>query len=722
MKKETLNGIWDYRIGFGAWEKICVPYSAQPVGRSEVKRFFDVDRQYAHVFLRFEGIAYAADVYVNGEFLGKMLPYCRYDFEITDIAQDAQNELRVVLEDIAPVFGPSEGWQNYGGVIHDVWLLYAGENRIEDAFFSCQLKNGYRDADVSFRVRLTKAAPVRVRLSREGKCALDRVFEGGDIRFSLEDVALWSPESPALYELSATVRDADADECKMYVGFREFSHNGRHFLLNGREIFLKGVCRHEMVGESGHTPTEKQIFDDLRAIKEAGMNFVRLVHYPHDAKTLEIADSLGLLVSEEPGLWWSDTENSEIRSGSVEVLRRTIRRDRNHACVAFWLCFNECRFTEGYLMESAAACREEDSTRLVSGANCMSDEDTLHYFDLCGFDFYTMHPYSETTQRAKRSAKLLTGKPLLFTEWGGHFVYDNPKLIGEFISDFASLYANTDENGTLAGACFWEWAEMYEFGRGTPACRDGILKEGLVDINRRETLIFDAYKNAWARMDAPGCPEDRYEYRAQGALEGMKALTCIGGGTDFDAALNEAREPIGRYLVNKRLRNLRVGPKLYKAEIPGMYPLPLTVGDGARLVFPVEDAVSKAVMLGGVSLPKGYPIGGEYGEAVLDFIFVYENGETDVHTLKNGEEITTCFTTFGPSQIHAVSEKGMPFARFSYDKNHENYKIDRLTIRPEKAGKVKDIVLQSSGNGYNALVYGLYIDTEGAHESNGDLS
>ena len=41
----------------------------------------------------------------------------------------------------------------------------------------------------------------------------------------------------------------------------------------------------------------------MRMIKAMGCNFVRLVHYPHDRRIVELADEIGLIVSEEPGFW-----------------------------------------------------------------------------------------------------------------------------------------------------------------------------------------------------------------------------------------------------------------------------------------------------------------------------------------------------------------------------------------------------------------------------------
>lgn len=55
-----------------------------------------------------------------------------------------------------------------------------------------------------------------------------------------------------------------------------------------------------MIGDSGHVVSYEQIEADMRMIKSTGSNFVRLVHYPHCKATPDIADKLGLMVSEEP--------------------------------------------------------------------------------------------------------------------------------------------------------------------------------------------------------------------------------------------------------------------------------------------------------------------------------------------------------------------------------------------------------------------------------------
>lgn len=332
---------------------------------------------------------------MNGKALGEMLPCCEYEFEITEHIIEGENTLSVELEDLNLCFGPTPGWENFGGIIRDVSLIYRDDNYISDVFFKTDLCNEYKDAEVSVDVQTDK-------------------------------------NTDSLLEIS---------------------------LLDGND---NTVLSYE------------QIEEDMKMIKSTGSNFVRLVHYPHCKATLDIADKLGLMVSEEPGLWWSDTANEEVANGSLEVLKRTIFRDRNHPSIVFRLSFNECQFTEQFLIDSANVCHKYDPTRLVSGANCMSDEDTLIYFNRCGFDFYTMHPYSATFDRSKKSAQILYDKPLVFTEWGGYFVFDNPAYFRECIQKMAKLYRANSDSGALAGAFLWCWADVNDFNRGV--YRDSVVK------------------------------------------------------------------------------------------------------------------------------------------------------------------------------------------------------------------------------------------------------
>ena len=712
MRKVSLNGIWTRKIGCGAESEQIVPFSALAVGRSTLKREFTAEG-FVRLFLALDGITYHASVYLNGILLGEMLPYCEYEFEIGKYVKEGTNELTVELEDLDLSFGPTPGWENFGGIIRDVSLIYRDDDYISDVFFYSTLKNEYRDASVTFDVKTDRGAGKRIKaelFDAEGICVLSCLRDGdGRIESELKGIKLWSPDDPYLYTLSVTLYDGDSavDVYAQKVGFREFSCDRHRFLLNGKHIFLKGVCKHEMIGDSGHTVTPEQIEEDMRMIKATGSNFVRLVHYPHRRETVEIADRLGLMVSEEPGLWWSDTSDEEVARGSLEVLERTILRDRSHPSIVFWLAFNECKFTEKFLADSASVCRRLDPTRPVSGANCMSDEDTLVHFNKCGFDFYTMHPYSPSFDRAKRSAQTLCDKPLLFTEWGGHYVYDNPGYMRDCIRKMAELYHGASDECALAGAILWCWADYNDFNRGAP-CVDGELFEGIVTTDRKKHLCYDTFCEEIARIEqAPVSSE--YEYLQLCEASG-EALTLISGGASFSDALSDTANEVRALPFRlQRHRRLKVGPVLLREEIPGISLTPAVLGDRDTLVYSCNKRAKEITLIGLTSINKGYPIGGVLGEEVAR-VKIFCSGSVKEILLRNGREMTTVFSTIASSRIEPVADLSMRFAEFSYDKNFEKYVINKLTIPLCEEDLIDRVEISSLSHGYALLMYGVFSD------------
>lgn len=714
MRTQLLNGTWLYRVGAGPEKPIAVPFSAHAVGHSECRRLFDLDGTGSRIYLQLDGITYAAAVTLNGRLLGDMLPYSEYRWDVTDLVKPEGNELLVALEDIAPAFGPTEGWENFGGIIRSVRLLYEDGVRIEDVFFHTSLKNDYHDAEYTIGVAVSapEAAQQRVTLCDGETVLLDAVSAAGSsITEELHNVHLWSPEDPHLYDLTVELL-LDGRVCDTYthkVGFRELKCDRHRFILNGKPTFLMGVCRHEMMGNSGHVVSPERIEADFQQIKSLGCNFVRLVHYPHCKETLDIADKVGLMVSEEPGLWWSDTSNPEVASASLEVLRRTVLRDRNHVSIAFWLCFNECIFTEQFLIDSARVCRECDPTRLVSGANCMENEDTLYYYNKCGFDFYTMHPYSETFARAREAARVLHDKPLLFSEWGGFHVYNNPRLLGDFIAEMKALYRRNDDDGALAGAFFWMWCEVKDYNRGEPACTDGTLREGLVTAEREPTMIYQAYIDAWAKGDpAPSATLYKAEWLDDGFTP-AHPFVCESSGADFTTALRRAEQPIhaGRF-NNMRPRRLDVGPVLQDGAAHGLLNTPVVLPDDGELLFTGEALTDRITLIGCVSMTHGYPVSGAFGETTAQLTVTAADGSSFEMPLRAGREVSTVFTTLGSSRIDPQTDLAVPFVRFSYETNFEQYVIRRLTVQLPGIMDVRSISLRNALAGNDLLIYGAF--------------
>ncbi|MCV4939518.1 glycoside hydrolase family 2, partial [Escherichia coli] len=53
---------------------------------------------------------------------------------------------------------------------------------------------------------------------------------------------LWTPENPKLYDVQLV---AETDSVTDQIGFRSIEVRGTDILLNGRPVFLRGICLHE---------------------------------------------------------------------------------------------------------------------------------------------------------------------------------------------------------------------------------------------------------------------------------------------------------------------------------------------------------------------------------------------------------------------------------------------------------------------------------------------
>ncbi len=716
-KIQSLNGIWQRRIGKGAFLTQKVPFSALAVGESCCKRTFDREYKMPRAFLVFEAITYSAVVTVNGKTFEPMLPYIPYRLEITDVIKEKDNRVSVEITDIGLPFGSSAGWENYGGIIRDVYIEYTNTDIITDVTFSTIISDDLKTARCKVEYSCETSSDLQFKAilkDRNGETVAEKTSDT-HLEFEIKNPLLWSPETPNLYTLECLLlKDGViADSRSEKVGIKEFCAKGKRFYLNKKPYFLLGVNRHDLFGDSGHTLSEEQMQKDMRLIKETGCNFVRLVHYPHNKRIIEIADEIGLLVSEEPGLWWSDMTNEQTVSGALQVLRGVINRDKNHVSVAFWLSFNECYFTLDFLLKSVEVARQCDPYRMVSGANCMSLEMTKENYLKCGFDFYTMHPYAETPERMITSAQELTEMPLLFSEWGGFPCDNNVRTFNYFIDTVIKLKNSSEEEPCIAGAVFWEWAQTYDFNRGEPACTCGVLKEGLVDMYRNPTSNLAVFKEGFKKINGKETAEKlsvlpiENEYKNTFALKMPEA-----DNTDaFNCMIEKSKQPITDYCL-RNTREIKVGPVLPKSinkvgniEVD-LAKKPFVITEN-ELNIAVEKNISRLLVFGNVSMPKGYPIYRAYGEKIAQYVVEYTDSSKEVHTLLNGADVTTATLLHGSSRINPVAENAKRVVEFSYDGNFEQYLVNLYEIKTNKEKCVKSIKIKALDNSYNLLLYGI---------------
>jgi beta-glucuronidase len=400
------------------------------------KKSFDYQpKANTRAFVYFGAVNYLADVYLNGEKLGSHEGgFTPFDFEVTGKLKEKQNFLVVKVDNKRHDDGVPTSvtdWWNYGGITRPVLLVQVPETFIQD--FVVQLTRGSQ-TEISAAVRLNGSQSnqkVHIKIPEAGidqQLTIDANREGA-VRLPAK-MELWSPEHPKLYEVTI---ESETDSVHDLIGFRSIETRGTEILLNGKSIFLRGVCIHEEAPYRGGRAWSE---DDARTLlswaKELGCNYVRLAHYPHNEQMIRMADKLGLLVwAEVPVYWTIHWDDAATFARASQQLSEGIVRDRNRAAVILWSMANETPISPTrteFLRKLASQARSLDSTRLITAAleshyvkdtTRMIDDPLGQYLDVLGNNEY-IGWYEATPDKADRVEwKTTYEKPLVMSEFGG---------------------------------------------------------------------------------------------------------------------------------------------------------------------------------------------------------------------------------------------------------------------------------------------------------------
>jgi beta-glucuronidase len=404
------------------------------------KKSFDYSKKAdTRVFIYFGAANYLADVYLNGEKIGRHEGgFTPFNFEVTNLLRDKGNFLIVKVDnkrrrDAVPTMNTD--WWNYGGLTRQVKLVETPKTFVQDYFI--QLQKGSREK-ISGWVKLNgnqsnQKVTVRIPEAKVSKSFNTDANGFAEIGFDA-DLTLWSPENPKLYDV---VVESETDSVKDVIGFRSIEVKGTEILLNGKPIFLRGVCIHEEAPfRGGRAFSQEDAKTLLGWAKELGCNFVRLAHYPHNEEMVREADRLGIMVwSEIPVYWTILWENPITLENAKNQLSEMIARDKNRAAVLIWSMANETPVNSArttFLRALVKQARSLDSTRLISAAmerhyidanTLMIDDPLGEDLDVLGCNEYVGW-YDGLPEKADRMEwKTKFQKPLIMSEFGGDAPY-----------------------------------------------------------------------------------------------------------------------------------------------------------------------------------------------------------------------------------------------------------------------------------------------------------
>lgn len=380
------------------------------------------------VMLKIGAANYLCRVFINGSYVGMHRGGSTPGyFDITDALQ-AENRIIIVADSTRRAEQvPTENtdWFNYGGVYRDIELLYLPKIYIRDFRIALVPDGTYNKIQVKIELSQRLSAEAELSIKELGIQSRISVENGiGELLLEARP-ALWSPESPKLYEVEVSCLE---DHVSDRVGFREIKVENGEIVLNGCPVFLRGISCHEESVQNGKALTDEERAENIALAKELGCNFMRIAHYPHNERMARLADELGMLLWEEIPVYWAIRFDREKTYEDAEnQLMELIKRDWNRASVIIWSVGNENADTDERLqfMSRLAECaHKEDGNRLVSAA-CLVDSEKnaiadrlIAYLDVIGINEYCGWYTPDFEKLPQLMANSRPQKPVIITEFG----------------------------------------------------------------------------------------------------------------------------------------------------------------------------------------------------------------------------------------------------------------------------------------------------------------
>ncbi len=419
------------------------------------------------IMLNFEGVDSCFYLYINGTFVGySQVSHMTSEFHITPYLREGENEIRVlVLKWCDGSYLEDQDKYRLSGIFREVYLLLRERARIEDVFIRTAYDHETGAGQLCATLSYTTPSDVSyVLVDPNGKNVANGSLAAGEreISLSLDAVAPWSDETPSLYTLWLQCGD---EYIPLSIGFRSLVVRDRVVYLNGKNIKIKGVNRHDSHPILGAATPYDHMERDVRIMKQHNINAVRTSHYPNDPRFLELCDRYGLYVIDEAdlechgmatvGQWNRLTDDPAWQEAYVDRAVRMMERDKNHPCIVMWSVGNESGIGQNhiammdYFHARYPGClvHSEDATRVLAG----HPDDEMAQRQVAATDVDSrMYPSPKEILEHYLNDKD-NSRPFYLCEYS-HAMGNGP---GD-LSDYWDLIWNYD---SFWGGCVWEFTD-----------------------------------------------------------------------------------------------------------------------------------------------------------------------------------------------------------------------------------------------------------------------
>ena len=426
--------------------------------------FVDVTKEMLskNLILHFGGVHSAMYLWINGQRVGysqnSMSPA---EFDVTKYMRAGKNKIAVeVYRWCDGSYLEDQDMWRLSGIFREVQLWVRPLVHIADYRVTAVPNADFSQAEVTAVVSICntgkkKATVCPVMMIDELSAGMAEVqVNAGDttnyvFHYTLENPRLWSAEKPNLYPFSVELEDKKGNTIEHFdyhFGVKRVECVGEVFKINGKNVKLRGVNRHDHHPRTGRYVDDATYEQDLRLMKQANINFLRTSHYPDREYLYELCDRRGIYVMDEAnqeshGYGYANHEMGEDpawRDAHVDRAESLVKRDFNHPCVILWSLGNEGGV----------------------GPNIQAMYDTVVALDSTRLPFYDCHPrYSAlhdfgypTPDVLKVEAEKETEKPLIARE----YAHAMGNSMGNFQEYWDVIYADS----SIAGAAIWDWVDQ----------------------------------------------------------------------------------------------------------------------------------------------------------------------------------------------------------------------------------------------------------------------
>ena len=306
-------------------------------------------------YIEFRGANHVATVYCNGRNMGTHKGgFSTFRYDLTPAMLPEGNVLTVVVTNAkCDVYPQNADFTFYGGLYRDVNFVEVNDAHFDllldgtEAVFVTPHNVGKTRVDLfpvnadgcALKVELKDAAGNVV------GAAETEASEHAHVLIDVKEPHLWNGlADPYCYTCEASVVSGEEvlDTVTVTYGYRSFHVDpNTGFWLNGKNVPLRGVARHQDRLDKGWAISKADHEEDVALIKEVGANTIRLAHYQHDQYFYDLCDKTGFVLWAEIPFISQFIPTEEAYNNTISQMTELVAQNYNHPAICFWGISNE---------------------------------------------------------------------------------------------------------------------------------------------------------------------------------------------------------------------------------------------------------------------------------------------------------------------------------------------------------------------------------------------